>query len=355
MFETTPEHLERHNYPSQVRHCHRCFWAHNQKQWERQCVFQDNRTGETLVWLQETANPMKQVWGLGCILCRNAGIKNTFARFRASAKLSNILRHGNHTEKHAAGAEAKTADHEKALTMWGTKKQTGTKPAGDPPPPCAITYAHVIFNRTLIETGGSFQDFGRWAKAARLAGADIGFGAVSNRVGKQLAEAMAEREIDVNQKLMTSASAVGLAEDARGHCLAVRMSMVLWTWPRGLRRPRGRLPHGVESLNGGRAPWVVDRLAALGQLGSDHSAAAKGHITTNAVARTSTDDGQHAKDAINFFVSDHASDETLTAKIVHKSFPNMNFVLGDESHSIQLVMKNVLCTDEEVLTVCHRK
>ena len=49
------------------------------------------------------------------------------------------------------------------------------------------------------------------------------------------------------------------------------------------------------------------------------------------------------------------SDENLTAKIVHKSFPNMNFVLGDESHSIQLAMKSVLCSDEEVLTVRHLK
>ena len=71
VFETTPEHLERHNYPSQVRHCHRCFWAHNQKQWERQCVFQDNRTGETLVWLQETAGAAGAGSGDDLVLVRD--------------------------------------------------------------------------------------------------------------------------------------------------------------------------------------------------------------------------------------------------------------------------------------------
>ena len=74
----------------------------------------------------------------------------------------------------------------------------------------------------------------------------------------------------------------GIAEDAREDKLVIRCKMVLWRWPREVSRSHG-LPKGVVSLNNGNAPWVADRLFAVGQLDSDHSAKAKAKLTRKGI------------------------------------------------------------------------
>ena len=196
-------------------------------------------TGEKLTYLIETPDTSKAPWGLGCSLCRAAGFKNQYALCRAKGRLCNILRHGNVLPDQVAGTMPLTSDHSKALDLWKAKvqkqlsvqKTSDTEESGDKKkeaPRTAISCSHVLFNRTLVETGGSFRDLKKWAETARLSGAALPPGADDRRISAQITHCMAEEERLVTSKLLQAASAAALKQDGRGQHVMNTLHFVLW-------------------------------------------------------------------------------------------------------------------------------
>ena len=228
--ETIEEHIRRHDYPAHISSCNSCRYWHNKAKWEKQAVFEDTQAGQEVTWL------LHKNGYLGCSLCKAARKDNVFGKCMAGARLCNILRHGNHLPKQICGKLPLVGDHMEALQQWNNKAQTASKGSTDTVDQLnfTVTYAHILFQRTLIKVGGSQRDFKRWALAASLAGADSLASMNGRRVSGQLAKVMAQHETEVTGKLLRASVMAGVSADGRELVVAVRLSMVLWSWPRGL-------------------------------------------------------------------------------------------------------------------------
>ena len=310
------------------------------------------------MWLIEQPDPLRRRWGSGCLLCISAGCSNKISCFKGSAKLCHTRRHGNDLPKQHAGRMPLTLDHVMSLKAWSSRAANpasggggSSLPAGgansdDAPEATNLSFAHVVFQRTVIDTGGSFRDFERWARAATLVGAQHLRASVSGRVSAQLSEVMGQRENDITAKLARAAACGGLMQDARKNALAIRVKLVLWSWPRGLAHRDEYLPGGVVSLNGGKAPWIVDRLAAVPTLDHDQSAEAKARLTVDALeSKWGEGAAGHAQRAFRFFCTDNASDELKAGQLCKSLFPRLDFQMADSAHSAMLVLKNAMAAD----------
>lgn len=352
--ETTEEHARRHDYPANLKTCARCQYIHNRTKWESLAVYEHPVTGEKLTYLMEQPS-VSMPWGLGCSLCRAAGFKNQYALCRAKGRLCNILRHGNVLPDQLAGSQKLTSDHARALQMWQQKQQGRVSESVEEeaervakgPPGTAITYCHVLFNRTLIETGGSFRDFRKWAETARLSGAALPAGADDRRISAQLTDCMAQEERHVTSKLLRAASAAAFKQDGRGQHVMNTLHLVLWSWPRGLNRTQS----GVECFGQEDAgPWLVSRVAALSSLKSDHSAAAKCAAAEEAIASNcpSSDAFAHAQQVLRHYISDNANDAVQTGQLLQRKFGQLQFMAQGAMHSAALVLKTTLASDPEI-------
>lgn len=251
VLETTEQHLERHAYPAHVRDCARCRYVHNRARWEEDATFLQN--GLARVWLVEQPQPLKKPWHLGCCVCMQAKMGGNFGRCRGGAKLSNIIRHGN-----SAGHRAALKKSELENTTLQEERQIEED---------GLTFAHVLFQRTLIAKGGSFSAFQDFCHTARLAGASFGFGSIGPRISRQLTQIFAERETSITSSFLRIADVSGLMQDALSTHVVCRIRMVCWKWPRKVEKHDSVLPCGVLPL-GSHGPWLVDRIAAVGHLGS---------------------------------------------------------------------------------------
>ena len=184
--QTTADHVKEHAYPTHIKDCERCRWWHNRDKWAEDATFPHPQTGLPVVWLVEQPKPLEKPWHLGCIVCMHAKAPGLFGRCKAGAKLSNIRRH------------AKSASHIAAVASYVNYiSSTQT----DEVAPTGLTFAHIMFQRTLLKRGGSFESFQDYCKTARLAGAAIGFGSVGPQISRQLTSCMAARELHVTRPM----------------------------------------------------------------------------------------------------------------------------------------------------------
>lgn len=322
-----------------VRSCYRCFFLKNQDEWFGQCTVKHPVTGRVVVWLSDTGDAKKKSWHIGCLLCQGQGFKNVFAKFQAQPKLCNILRH------------AECDQHKEAVEAFQSR---GEKVDGEPEPETrelekyAVGYCHFIFQRTLLATGSSFTSFPKWIQSAQLSGADIPHGAIGDAVSRQLLQTMADRERQVNMKLFAHCSAAGLQQDGRGDAVAVTCKMVLWRWPPGLSTDPP--VHGVLSLNNGKAPWIVCRVAALTELKADRGADALLDSLESTLCKHSQDEN-NLKDIagkIWFVTTDGAADELSAGRKFMNKHRNVRFHFTDECHTAMLALKKVLSADPEI-------
>ena len=329
IFETNEQHKNRHDFPSKVRNCNRCFFLHNERKWK-----------EIAPWLHDTRSPEVRgnFWHVGCRVCQQHGGSGPFANCRASAKISNILRHAQ-CDSHQVALAKQTAEanNGKEDGEHGVEAFSSS--------PLAVGYSHIMFQRVLIKTGSSFLSFQDWLKTAHLAGADVPTGAFGREVSKQLTQAMALHELEVTQKLLEAASIAGAIQDAREDKVPVLLKMILGQWPRGLVRHEGKLPGGVTALGRhGSAPWVALRVAAVG------SGSEKAQGLANAVAKASKDDSklEENKLKVRFVATDGAFDALSYADAVLPELPNCRFHSEDESHSAMTILKHAMDADEEI-------
>ena len=147
----------------------------------------------------------------------------------AGPKLGNILRHsdvGKHLEALQLWNDPTACRKEKELSCQGRQDLR----------PYALSYSHILFQRTLIQTGGSFGDFERWAATARLAGLEDFNSMTSRKVASNLTSVMAEVEADITSKLASASASLGLITDGRQQVLGICLRGVLWAWPRGVAK-----------------------------------------------------------------------------------------------------------------------
>ena len=336
VFETNEEHKTRHEFPSKVRGCGRCHFLHNWQNWQEQTLYEDPGTGKPRSWLTDTQDPKKYVWHIGCALCSQAGQKNRFGNCRAEPKLSNILRHGRSPSHQAAlatflaNAKDKERNEPKGVESFSSS-------------PLAVSYSHIMFQRVLIQTGGSFHSFADWLKTAQLAGADVPSGGMGRKASAQLTEVMAERERNVTSKLLLNASVVGLLQDARDTKVPVLLKLVLWSWPRGLQKDAVL---GVESMghSGAGPPWVALRVAAVGHAND------KGQSLINSVAALCPNDAAFSacKQRVRFMCTDGAFDQLRVADSARACFENLRFHTEDESHGALTIMRHAMEADQEI-------
>ena len=146
----------------------------------------------------------------------------------AGPKLGNILRHANvgkHLEALQLWNDPAACRKEKDLACQGQGRQDLR--------PYALSYSHILFQRTLIQTGGSFSDSERWAATARLAGLEDFNSMTSREVASNLTSVMSEVEADITSKLASACASLGLIIDGRQQVLGICLRGVLWVWPRG--------------------------------------------------------------------------------------------------------------------------
>ena len=83
-------------------------------------------------------------------------------------------------------------------------------------------------------------------------------------------------------------------------------------------------------------------MLGLAELGADRSAEATATSTSQIVQEVSgpPEEVQRIKRKFLFFAADNAADEMRAGSLLKGDFPNMNFILPDSTHSIQLAIKN---------------
>ena len=80
--ETTAEHLQRHDPKVEWQSCARCAYYYKRAVLEKACSFEEEYTREKLCYLIEAPDLGVNEWGLGCVVCRWAGLKTAFAKCR---------------------------------------------------------------------------------------------------------------------------------------------------------------------------------------------------------------------------------------------------------------------------------
>ena len=92
-FETWDEHLKKHG---KNHRCGRCVWKRNRRTWEWLLVYR-TKSGHMEPWIEEICDPQPP-WGLGCKLCRLAGMDNAYARGDIRATSSRCRRTATHRQ-----------------------------------------------------------------------------------------------------------------------------------------------------------------------------------------------------------------------------------------------------------------
>ena len=344
--ESLRAHCQTHDFPKHISTCDACFLFKNLENWRRECVARDPASGAKVVWLCWNAEGK-----VGCRICRSVGKDTPLARVAAKPKLSNLRRHGNLLQAQRAGKVARTVEHDQAVREYFAGEAVAVEEGVVGREwYTQVTYAHFVFQRTLLDTGGSFVGFRKWCDAAGLSGVTE-LGSLRNRhASTHMTQAFADEERRYTRELLQAAAALGVLHDGRGNSLQVAAQGCLWKLPSG--GLAGALRPGVRDLGGGgpdsKGPWVVWRLVALEDLGADHSAKGKAQKVCRALEEAGGAAHSEIRQKVRFCASDGANDARSTGKIFEAAYPTCRFQLVDPGHSHALVGKWATAGDEEI-------
>ena len=93
LFAAWGGHLKKHSKKHQFA---RCMWQRNLQAWECAWVYR-TKIGFMEPWVGEMCDPHRP-WGLGCKVCRLAGVDNAHARGAIRAKSSRCRRTATHRQ-----------------------------------------------------------------------------------------------------------------------------------------------------------------------------------------------------------------------------------------------------------------
>lgn len=376
LLESRQQHLSRHGDMASRRKCQRCQYYTRSQELRRICCWTLPTTDEKCTWLMEHpgAETGSHEWGLGCTVCRWAGLNSKMAKCRIQT-IHKLNRHQN------------SRAHKQALQRW-METQIGLAPGGpvteasrNPPGADSImsascrssiggetpishtqpqeiqlgenvSHGHVLKMLEVFHEQNSIRSFERSIEAGRTMGSDINPGNGSRKVGHNLVSICAGREMVANRVLLRDCTVWGLGQDGRDSALLVAARMVMWRLPGSMR---GCLPNGVTPLLpasfGNRGPWIVERVLGCGVLASDRSgqAVAKSTLQVLHKALPSPWDFEMVAKKARFFTADNAADETIAHKCLREALDDsLEFDIPDLAHSVMLAIKNGCQGDPEV-------
>ena len=346
--ETLSEHAKRHDYPTHVKTCQACGLYRDHDKFAAQAVAVHPRTKESIYWLL-----VDGAGNVGCSICQGAGMDNLFARCLALPKLNNIRRHGNLLAKQASGAMKQNEDHAKALARLAcdtANADAATDAAAQTEPP-HLSFTHLVFGRTQLETGDSHLAYTKWAKAARLAGV-TGLQGRHSVHAARMTQTMALRERLVNARLLRAASRASLIDDGRGSFEAVLMKAPIWEWPKGLELDSVTGLRNLAGHGSNRGPWVACRVLDVPALDKDHSAEGKARAIVSGVKRNIFKEGDwsHYQRIFKARATDSASAEQLAGHYLRRpeNLPKKVFDMLDPSHAHSRMAGYIFAGDEEI-------
>jgi hypothetical protein len=371
LLESSQQHLSRHVDVAIRKKCQRCQYYKRSQELQHICSWVLPTTNEECVWLMEHpgAETRSHEWGLGCSICRWAGLDTKMARCQIQT-IHKLGRHQNcqkhkralqrllETQIHPApgdlAAEASSNPPPGADSNKSASNRTST--GGETPETQLrenVSYGQVIKMLEVFQEQNSITSFERAIAAGRIMGSDINPGNGSRKVGSNLVSICARREIVVNRSLLRECTVLGLGQDGRDSALLVASRMVMWRLPGFLRR--SCLPNGVTPLLpdsfGARGPWIVERVLGCGVLGSDRSgkAIAKSTLQVLHKALPSPGDFEAVAKKARFFTADNAADETIAHRCLSEALgDSLEFDIPDLAHSVMLAIKNGCKGDAEV-------
>ena len=174
---------------------------------------------------------------------------------------------------------------------------------------------HVLEARAHLKEGSSAATYPKRAKRAHIIGGN------DKDTYERLVGVMAAREIDVTNAFLGAAGVAGLAQDGRKLAVPIRLQVICWKWPRGVRR--NALVRGLLPLGGPNGPWLLDRVVAVPHLGSNQTAEAIARETVSALRAKTQGGFQHLQEILAFRVTDNAADELAAGRIMGKIRSNV--------------------------------
>ena len=141
----------------------------------------------------------------------------------------------------------RTSEHDAAVRDYfnGPAVALEERPTG-PEWYSQLSYPHFVFQRTLIDTGGSFDGFQKWADAAEFAGVTVFDSLRGREASTRMTEVFADAERIYTRALLQASAAIGVAHDGRENKLQVAAQCCLWKLPDG--KLNGALRSGVRDL-----------------------------------------------------------------------------------------------------------
>ena len=255
-----------------------------------------------------------------------------------------------HTRLRLFKRHAKSAVHRKVLSLRCEKKDEADKTHVVSSTLGSFDQGFVL-PRVLVETRGSFRDFGAWATnvsaVAVVANASAGSAVPTARTrtlnradAKASVATMASVERDVTHAFLAAATAFALAADGLGRTYQVNITMVIWKFPTHLQyllQPGLPLPW-LQTL-GPRGPWLVDRMIGARELpaalNTDAKAAEVRECVRRAVFHVPGDNNAEMFQRICASALCWASDgaDSGVGRMAVRDFRNMVFREWEESHS----------------------
>ena len=225
LLESRAEHMRRHAKESDQKGCQRCLFYKHQAYFEEKCQW-EHPSGEKYSWLMEAPQVESKLepWGLGCSVCRWAGLKTAWAMCtrRTTVKLSRHSHGKAHqmaVKKYAqyVAPRLRAADGSSTLEVCGSGVGVG--------------FAHVLRLLDIVHGGQSLRSFKEGLDSIRIMGGDVNCGNSSARVARQLLAVCAGKERHTTKALVANASVAGIAQDARDSELLVCCRLVAIAQP----------------------------------------------------------------------------------------------------------------------------
>ena len=372
------EHLRR--FGSDHR-CPRCRWMRDRAAWIKELTYQDS-SGEVGSWVEEVHGPGRP-WGLGCKVCRWAGLTDIFARGLVrgdrNTQLTALKRHGGHLPTMSrTGRQVRCAQGHAFAQAKLLAEDSERRLDPDKPPRNDVPGLPLFFNAYKnAKDGASFCSFTRDVKVLRAAGAPIPKSRDSRFVAKNIVEVIATELQSEDHRLISNATDIALTMDARSSMLVIRTRLSMGhKWPEGLRAMGGGAT--PSSMGGGATPSSMGSSAATDEaahtgyrevphvygkgvpvveriIGYRREGAFGGTqdlvnllIDSFRDACGGDDVYESARRRVRVFCPDGAANEQLVGRLITDAFPNLCFVIRCSAHAAQGAIKTAWRADDEV-------
>ena len=207
--ETEEDHLKRHPHARAAK-CARCCWIRNRAKWKKSFSFCHPCSQEQVTWLGESETR----FGVGCVICRGAKKKNPFASF--------LVRDFSMMVANAWAKHEKGKTHQDAHRAWVKRASHAGLPTAEATATSGgkLSVMHVRAMLVEVKRAGSAADFSTSVENVRAGAGSVAPGNDSKICFRNLVSCGSCLEMRKTRQMMSQASFLALAHDARDHAHA---------------------------------------------------------------------------------------------------------------------------------------